>query len=252
MSDETATSSLGHMPGPRWEFDEGVTQVFEDMLRRSIPQIGVMRELVTELATHYTQPGSAIVDLGASRGDAIVPMLDSPAFTANIFELVEVSKPMADVCRARFADRLHEGFVPGHGAVRVHETDLRHGYPELCMSASVTLSVLSLQFTPIQHRQRILRDAWRRTLSGGAFILVEKVLGSDAEADEVLVELYHRQKERNGYSREEIDRKAAALEGVLVPVTARWNEELLRAAGFATVECFWRCLNFCGWIAVRT
>jgi tRNA (cmo5U34)-methyltransferase len=36
-----------------------------------------------------------------------------------------------------------------------------------------------------------------------------------------------------------------------VPVTARWNEELLRSAGFVDIDCFWRWMNFAGWIAVR-
>jgi tRNA (cmo5U34)-methyltransferase len=34
-------------------------------------------------------------------------------------------------------------------------------------------------------------------------------------------------------------------------VTAKWNEDLLRDAGFRTVECFWRHLNFAGWVAVK-
>jgi tRNA (cmo5U34)-methyltransferase len=42
-----------------------------------------------------------------------------------------------------------------------------------------------------------------------------------------------------------------SLEGVLVPVTARWNEELLHQEGFASVDCFWRHLNFAGWVAVK-
>jgi tRNA (cmo5U34)-methyltransferase len=36
-----------------------------------------------------------------------------------------------------------------------------------------------------------------------------------------------------------------------VPVTAAWNEDLLQQAGFRHVECFWRWLNFGGWIAVK-
>lgn len=239
---ESEKSSLGHYPAaPRWEFDAEVTRVFEDMLRRSIPQLDVMRGVIADLAIRYAVPSTSIVDLGASRGDAVAPLVDC-RWLSNRFELVEVSKPMADVCRARFAN---------DPRVCVHETDLRRGYPEIA-SASVTLCVLSLQFTPIQHRQRILRDVFRHTLPGGALILVEKVLGSDAEADEALVSLYHTLKERNGYTRDEIDRKAASLEGVLVPVTARWNEELLQRAGFNTVECVWRCLSFGAWLAVRS
>lgn len=251
MTDES--TSLGHYPAaPRWEFDAEVTRVFEDMLRRSIPQLDVMRGVVADLAARYRVPGTSIVDLGASRGDAIAPLIEQGWH--NVFELVEVSAPMAEVCRARFEEYAGDGGLwrtLRRPWVRVHEHDLRGSYPDV-MSASVTLCVLSLQFTPIQHRQRILRDAWRHTLPGGALVLVEKVLGSDAEADEALVALYHDLKERNGYSREEIDRKAASLEGVLVPVTARWNEELLRAAGFNTVECVWRCLSFGAWLAVRS
>ena len=42
-----------------------------------------------------------------------------------------------------------------------------------------------------------------------------------------------------------------SLEGVLVPVTAKWNEQLLRSAGFAEVDMFWRWMNFAGWVAVK-
>src|SRR5262249_48396189 len=69
--------------------------------------------------------------------------------------------------------------------------------------------------------------------------------------DGLMVDLYYRLKRENGYTREEIDRKRFALEGVLVPVTARWNEELLRGAGFRQVDYFWRWMNFAGWIAVK-
>ena len=57
--------------------------------------------------------------------------------------------------------------------------------------------------------------------------------------------------------RDRIDAQVSAasrdlsLEGVLVPVTARWNEELLREEGFTSVDCFWRHLNFAGWVAVK-
>lgn len=42
-----------------------------------------------------------------------------------------------------------------------------------------------------------------------------------------------------------LERKRKSLEGVLVPITSKWNEELLRSCRFR-VELFWRCLNFAG------
>lgn len=228
--------------GRRWEFDEEVAADFDDMLRRSIPQHDLMRQTCFEIGSRFVQPGTAIVDLGCSRGEAMAAFLDR--FGAqNRHVGVEVSLPMLAAARARF-----DGFVRC-GVAQVRELDLRHGYP--VDKASLTLCVLTLQFTPIEHRQRILRDAFRQTVPGGAFVLVEKVLGSTAETDAVMVDAYHERKRAAGYTEDEVARKRLSLEGVLVPVTARWNEELLAGAGFRHVECFWRFLNFAGWLAVK-
>ena len=60
-----------------------------------------------------------------------------------------------------------------------------------------------------------------------------------------------RTREKIAALRAELEAKSRALEGVLVPVTARWNEDMLRAAGFAQVDCVWRCMNFAAWLAVK-
>jgi tRNA (cmo5U34)-methyltransferase len=96
-----------------------------------------------------------------------------------------------------------------------------------------------------------VRDVFLSTVDGGAFVLVEKVLGSTAESDAVLVAAYYDTKREAGYTDEEIDRKRLSLEGVLVPVTARWNEDMLSRTGFRDVECIWRTLNFAAWVAVK-
>lgn len=239
---ETAKVRDETTPEGRWAFDEKVTEAFDDMLGRSIPEYAAMRRLCFELGSRFVQPKTAILDLGCSRGEAMAPFLDRFG-AVNRHVGVEVSEPMLAACRERF-----KGFIEC-GVAEVRADDLRRGYPPV--RASLTLCVLTLQFTPIEHRQRIVRDAFRATVPGGAMLLVEKVIGSGAEADAVFNELYWREKEAAGYTRDQIDRKRLALEGVLVPVTARWNEDLLRAAGFGTVECFWRHLNFAGWLAVR-
>jgi tRNA (cmo5U34)-methyltransferase len=235
-----AVSSLGHTPAERWEFDESVTGVFDDMLRRSIPQLEVMRDLVFQIGTRFVQPETEIVDLGCARGDAMDQFIQSHQQT-NRFVGVEVSGPMLAAARNRFRPLIESGVVD------LRDDDLRIAYPSV--RASLTLCVLTLQFVPLEYRLRVLEDAFKQTVSGGAFVLVEKILGADAQMDRLFVELYYRHKRAMGYTQEEIDRKRLSLEGVLVPVTAAWNEDLLRSAGFRRIECFWRCLNFCGWIA---
>jgi len=230
------------VPGDKWAFDDEVTRVFENMLRRSIPQYDVMRDAVTNVGRHFVRDGAAVVDIGCSRGDALAPFVEL-ATSLRPCVGVDVSGPMVAEARARFAPAI------AAGRVAIGELDLRSAYP--AWSASLTLAVLTLQFTPIEYRARILADAYAHTVPGGAIILVEKVLGGTAQADGILVEEYYRLKEGNGYSADDIARKRLSLEGVLVPVTAKWNEELLRAAGFGGVECFWRWMNFAAWVAVR-
>lgn len=230
------------LPEGKWQFDAEVTDVFEEMLRRSIPQYDVMRKAVFEIATRFAKEKTAIVDLGCSRGDALDPLI-SKYGAYNRFVGVEVSKPMLEAARKRF-----QGYIDC-GVVSIREMDLRHRFPP--ERASVILSVLTLQFTPIEYRLKIVREAFNSLIPGGALILVEKVLGASADLDAMLVDLYYGMKRDNGYSQEEIDRKRLSLEGVLVPVTASWNEQLLHQCGFSEVDCFWRYLNFAGWVAVK-
>lgn len=96
-----------------------------------------------------------------------------------------------------------------------------------------------------------MQSIYDHTIDGGALIIVEKVLGSSAKIDADMVALYYDMKTHNGYSQEQIERKRLSLEGKLVPVTAAWNEELMRMAGFKQVDCFWRWMNFAGWVAVK-
>lgn len=220
-------------PSGKWEFDESVALVFDDMLNRSIPQLNVMRQLVSSLASSFVKADTAIIDLGTSQGATLQSLSHLPVKHIGI----EISKPMADYAKALvpFAD--------------IRQLDLRYEYPE--ERSCVALSILTLQFTPIEYRLAILKRVYDSLIQGGAFIIVEKVLGSSALIDEILISHYYDLKRANGYTQDQINRKRLSLEGVLVPVTAKWNEELLHMTGFSQVDCFWRWLNFSGWVAVK-
>lgn len=232
-------------PQNGWQFNEEVTEQFDQMLARSIPQYELMRQSCFEIGSSFVERKTDVVDLGCSRGEAIAPFVEK--FGAqNYFTLCEVSKPMLQATRLRY-----QGWIES-GLMQVKDLDLRAKYPLLLSSkASLTLCVLTLQFTPIEYRQQILQRIYDSTIEGGALILVEKVLGRTASLDNLFVNLYLSHKKANGYTQEEIDRKRFALEGVLVPQTAKTNEEMLSDAGFRKVDCFWRWLNFAGWIAVK-
>lgn len=230
----------GHA-APRWEFDDEVTRVFEDMLWRSIPSYTVMRDLCTSIAKRHLHRDGIVLDLGCSRGGAIAALL--PHSPGGKFYGVEVSAPMIAAARERFR---------AEPRVSIDEVDLRLDFPQLRSgSACVVMAVLTLQFIPIEHRARVVARAAEVLHPGAVMIVVEKILGSNAWADDLLVADYYDFKRANGYTQDDIDRKRLALEGVLVPQTEGANIEMLKANGFRNVEPFWRHLNFCGWIAMK-
>ena len=231
------------MPEGKWEFNQEVTDCFGEMLERSIPAYSDMRDLVSRIGKRYVQRKTTIIDLGCSTGEAIQPFLK--AFGCqNRYKLYDVSKPMLEACKKRY-----EGWI-SEGMLSVEEFDIRKGLPEHLFT-SLVLSVLTLQFTPIEYRQKIIQSIYDNLEPGGALILVEKVLGSNYAIDNMLVDEYYKIKADNAYTQEQIAAKRKSLEGVLVPITAQWNEEMLKGAGFKTVDCFWRYLNFAGWVAVK-
>lgn len=245
------STSLGHLPGARWAFDSEVTQCFQDMLSRSIPQLDTMRQLVTQLGLHFVHAGDHILDLGCSLGDALLPFIRHYGAQCR-YTGFELSLPMVEAAQQRFASwQASDAYGTSMPVtVTIRQADIRREYPP-AMHA-LTLAILTLMFVPLEHRQQVVRHMYQQTQAGGAVIIVEKILGASAELDTLWVEEYYAGKRQQGYTTAEIERKRLALEGVLVPMTAHWNEDLLRQAGFQQVECFWRYLNFAGWLAVKT
>src|SRR5205823_2452081 len=188
-SNRVSSVSLGHVPDGRWRFDDEVTRVFDDMLERSIPQYDTMRRLVFQVGKRFVQPDGLIVDLGSSRGEALAPFVRTFGDTAS-YVGVEVSRPMLEACGRRFARELSTG------RMSLLDLDLRTEYPDV--RVTLTLSVLTLQFVPIEYRPRIVRDVYDHTVPGGGFILVEKVLGNSATTDRLMTDLYYDLKRVNG------------------------------------------------------
>lgn len=228
--------------GEKWQFNEDVTAVFDDMLSRSIPDYQGMRNFCEAIGANFITPETEIVDIGCSLGRAVEGLVSRFSET-NTFALYDVSEPMLARCRRRYETLIEQG------RVKVENYDLRQGLKNT--NCSLVLSILTLQFTPLEYRHKIMQSIYNALNDGGAFIFVEKVLGNTSTLDSVLVKEYYKLKSSNLYTQEQIESKRKSLEGVLVPLTAAWNEDLLRQTGFRQIDCFWRQLNFAAWIAIK-
>lgn len=224
----------------KWIFNYEVASCFDDMLSRSIPLYEIMRKLSNNLAAEYAIPNTPILDIGCSLGGAIRELNDDLKLS-NTFIGIDNSMDMILEAKKNFKDQTNIVFI---------HHDLREGLPEI-PAPSVVLSILTLQFIPVECRQKLIKEIFNTLREDGAFVFVEKVLGNSAEHEETFTKLYYQLKEENGYSYEDIKRKRYNLEGVLVPSSTEWNYEMLRTAGFRKIDIFWKWLNFCGWIAIK-
>ena len=231
------------MPNSRWIFSADVADCFDDMLKRSIPHYDDMRELIYAIGRNFVVPDTTIIDIGCSNGLNISPFINNFGKN-NKYALIDVSEPMLDKVRLKYADLIKDGVV------NVHNMDVTKELP-LCKTRLI-MSVLSLQFTPIEYRQSTIQAIYDLLEPGGAFIFVEKVIGDTSQLDKLFVNEYYSLKSKNGYSQEAIDAKRKSLEFSLVPVKEKYNVDMLLQSGFKSVECFWRALNFAGFIAIKS
>lgn len=228
--------------GQKWSFNQEVADCFDDMLQRSIPGYDTMRELVTNIGSEFVKDSFNIIDLGCGNGEGIAPFVHYFG-TMQDYYLVDESEPMLDICRERYEELIR------YGMLNVKNMDIRHEFPNV--RAGLILSVLTLQFVPIEYRPAILKRVYDHLKPGGAFILVEKVTCESAELQNHIANEYYKLKQKNGYSKIQIENKRESLEGVMTCLPASWNEDMLRNAGFTKIENFWRHLNFSGWVAIK-
>ncbi|MEO1902345.1 MAG: carboxy-S-adenosyl-L-methionine synthase CmoA [Alcanivorax sp.] len=224
-----------------FDFGERTAEVFDDMLDRSIPQYRELQRMIGELAAQFATAGSRVYDLGCSTGITLTSLHRAVDPAAELVG-VDYSEAMLDKARANLAG------LPA-GRLRLCAGDLNDGVA--IDNASVVVLNLTLQFVRPINREGLLRTLVEGLRPGGALILVEKVLGSDALLNRQWIKLYYDMKKRNGYSETEIARKREALENVLIPYRPDENLRMLSRAGLDSVDMFFKWYNFAGFIGVK-
>jgi tRNA (cmo5U34)-methyltransferase len=241
---DTLFRSTAARPGD-FRFDERTAEVFDDMLRRSIPFYREQQGMIAELGGRFWVPGTDAYDLGCSTGTTLVNLareLPEPATVVGY----DNSLPMLDRAAAKVAESGLEE------RIELRFGDLGEDLSRLPLEhASVVTLCWTLQFIPPLRRDSLIRWIYRGLVEDGTLLVTEKILTESSPMNRFFTELYHEFKRRNGYSAGEIARKREALENVLVPYRTEENLEMFRRAGFEIVETFFQWCNFAGYICVK-
>jgi tRNA (cmo5U34)-methyltransferase len=223
----------------KFEFDETVASVFDDMLARSVPFYDDVRALIVKLILAEAKEGMRVLDLGCSTAKFL---LDLYAESDVVLELEGIDNSEAMLKRARQkAEAFGADISLRYGDITTYDFNKR----------DVIVANYTLQFIrPMQRLETVKRIADALD-AGGRFFFSEKVVFNDKRLDKQIIDIYYDFKRAQGYSDYEIARKREALENVLIPFTIEENIRMCRDAGFSYVETIFQWANFVTFVAVK-
>lgn len=241
---DTLFQNKSACPG-KFEFNEEVALIFDDMLTRSVPFYLEQQSLIRDITKKFYQPGTHIIDLGCSTATT---MINIGRAIKNVSSIVgyDNSQSMLKIAQ----ENLIEADL--HAVSELRYGDFNEGLEQLELTnASVVVLCWTLQFVDPLQRDALIRKIYNGLKEGGVLIVTEKILTNDSNMNRFFIDFYYEFKRRNGYSEEEIHKKREALEDVLIPYRLDENLELFRRNGFQIVETFFQWYNFAGFLCIK-
>jgi tRNA (cmo5U34)-methyltransferase len=223
----------------KFEFDEAVASVFDDMLSRSVPFYDEVRGLVISLILAEQKEGMKVLDLGSSTAKFL---LDLHAKKSVKMQLKGLDNSQAMLDRA-------EQKCQAFGAeIELELADMLEYHYE---KEDIVVANYTLQFIRPMQRLELVKKLYDGMNEEGIFIFSEKVVFEDKLLDKQMIDIYYAYKKEQGYSEYEIAQKREALENVLIPFTIKENIQMCRDAGFTKIETIFQWANFVTFIAKK-
>ncbi len=225
-----------------FKFDEKVANVFEDMLKRSVPGYATIISTTGMLTKLYAKPNSNFYDLGSSLGASALSMQQNIIHPNCKIIAVDNSETM--IKRSKQLLEKSTASTP----IELICDDIRNVNIE---NASVVVLNYTLQFIEPKAREMIIKKIYDGLNVGGILILSEKIVFENEELNERQIKRYYDFKRLNGYSELEISQKRNALENVLIPETSEQLLSRLDNAGFMNSDLWFQLFNFISIVAEK-
>jgi len=221
-------------------FDAQVADVFDDMVRRSVPGYQSMIEMIGLCVKTYGQNNTNYYDLGASTGATSLALGINNPHTNNHIIAVDNSPSMVKKCKHNLDEKLDNAKVV-FADIDAIEFD----------NASIIVLNLTLQFIAPEERQSLINKIYQGLNKGGALIVSEKIHFNNKSKQQLMTDLHLDFKRANGYSELEIAAKRQSIENVLITDDKDTHFQRFSKAGFDISTCHFQCLNFASFLAVK-
>jgi tRNA (cmo5U34)-methyltransferase len=216
----------------KFEFNEAVASVFDDMLSRSVPFYDDVRKLVISLILTEEKEDLKVLDLGSSTAKFLLDLHSKMSVNMRLKGL-DNSQAMLDRAKQKC-----QAF--GADIELVLGDMLTYAYDK----EDIIIANYTLQFIRPMQRLELVKHIYAGLNDKGVFIFSEKVVFEDKRLDKELIDIYYAYKKEQGYSEYEIAQKREALENVLIPFTIKENIQMCQDAGFKNIETVFQWANF--------
>mgnify|MGYP006422392025 FL=1 len=223
-----------------FRFDKDVVEVFDDMVRRSVPGYDSMIQMIGLIARMYGQDNTNYYDLGSSTGAISLAIALNNKHQKNTFFAIDNSEEMVSKCKQNLESKIDN--------LQATCADINQIHIE---NASIVVLNLTLQFIDVKDRSNLIKKIYEGLNPGGVLIISEKIHFEDKETQDQITNLHIDFKKENGYSELEIANKRQAIENVLITDTKAIHIERLKDSGFKDTSCFFQCLNFVSFLSVK-
>lgn len=256
-----------------FKFDDGVADVFDDMIVRSVPGYEMTIAMLPILVRRFAVANTNLYDLGCSLGKGTFA-IQNAAPTSSVVFAVDSSEAMTTrlMESLRRRDRIaakrsppksgSAASEPATSGPKESSQTLSNSFAQVnvlhqdILETSLTNSSLivlnfTLQFIPVEKRDALLKHCFDALIEGGALLLSEKTKQQNLSEQALISDLHHDFKRDQGYSDLEISRKRDAITKMLIPETINEHRDRLKGAGFQTIAVWMECLGFTSLVAVK-
>lgn len=229
-----------------WTFkSKNIAEHFDDHVAHSVPLYHEIQRMTLELSNYFLRDNDTVIDIGVSTGTTI-KNIDRKSPRKNLRYIgIDESQEMLDVANQN---------LKGIENVELINSNLNLGFDTVKLTGktvSLAISLFTLQFINLEHREFLLRSLYHALRPGGALIMVEKVIGATAQFNEIMIDLYQDMKIRNGLNPIDNQKKSKSLRGIMSPISVDHNQLLLRKCGFDSIDMIFKWYNFAGFIAIK-
>ncbi|WWO97497.1 MAG: carboxy-S-adenosyl-L-methionine synthase CmoA [Candidatus Dasytiphilus stammeri] len=228
----------------QWTFNEDVTQVFSDMIKRSIPGYSIIKNMIGKFSQKFVKNHTHIYDLGCSLGEIAISI--QKHLHATDCKIIAIDNSPFMIRRFKHKIKNHQHSYST--LIEIIEADINK---IVIRNASMVILNFTLQFIKFEERQPLLKSIYAGLNPEGVLIMSEKIQFNNPRINQLINNLHYNFKKQNGYSDLEIIQKHNLLKKVMKIETIDNHKKHLKKIGFAHVDLWFQYLNFGSLIAIK-